>query len=153
MKIALKTLAASVWAATLLGSQSAMAVDALEVDDYVYVNSTGDNQTADVTVCDNFFDPPGCWYMSYNWLGAGEFTIYDLISGSTPFTMLVGDENEQGAADNALFIDASGKVGVGTSTPGDTAGSRLTVGLNDLGDASIFLPTPTANFALGNSGD
>jgi hypothetical protein len=29
----------------------------------------------------------------------------------------------------------------------------LTVGLNDLGDSSIFLPTPTANFALVNSGD
>ncbi len=153
MKIALKTLAASVWAATLMGSQSAMAqpVDALEVNDYVYVNSTGDNQTADVTVCDNFFSPSGCWYMSYNWLGTGDFTIYDLISGSTPFTILVGEE--EGAADNALFIDASGKVGVGTSTPGDTAGSRLTVGLNDLGDSSIFLPTPTANFALVNSGD
>jgi hypothetical protein len=153
MKIALKTLAASVWAATLMGSQSAMAqpVDALEVNDYVYVNSTGDNQTADVTVCDNFFSPSGCWYMSYNWLGTGDFTIYDLISGSTPFTIFVGEE--EGVADNALVIDASGKVGVGTSTPGDTAGSRLTVGLNDLGDSSIFLPTPTANFALVNSGD
>lgn len=145
MKFAIKTLAASVWAVTLLGSQSALAE--LEVDDFVLVNSTADNQTADVSVCDNFFTPEGCWSIFYNDKGAGEFSIYDWITATHPLTILVG------APDDSLFVDASGNVGVGTSTPGDTAGSRLTVGLNDLGDSSIFLPTPTANFALVNSGD
>jgi hypothetical protein len=131
----------------MFGSHSALAVAPLEVDDYVLVNSTGDNQTADVSVCDNFFTPEGCWSMFYNGRGAGEFSIYDWITGTYPVTILTG------APDDSLFVDGSGNVGVGTSTPGDTAGSRLTVGLNDLGDSSIFLPTPTANFALVNSGD
>ena len=110
MKIARKMLAASVWAVTLAGSQTALAE--LEVDDYVLVNATGDNQTADVSVCDNLFTPEGCWSMFYNDKGAGEFSIYDWVSVTHPFTILVG------APDDSLFIDASGNVGVGTSTPG-----------------------------------
>ena len=145
MKFSHKTLAASVCAITLAASQSALAE--LEVDDYVLVNSTADNQTADVSVCDNFFTPEGCWSMFYNGRGTGEFSIFDWIANTYPVTILTG------APDNTLFIDSTGKVGIGTSTPGDTAGSRLTVGLNTLGQASIFMPTPTANFALVNSGE
>lgn len=145
MKFDFKKLAVSLSALTIMTSLPALS--ALEEDDYILVNSTDNELTADVSVCDNFFTPEGCWSMFYNGRGNGEFSIYDWITVSYPLTILTG------APDDSLFIDSSGRVGLGTSTPGDTAGSRLTVGLNDLGQSSIFFPTPTANFALVNTGD
>ncbi len=59
--------------------------------------------------------------------GADRFSIEDTTAGKTPFTILAG------ASNNALFVDADGDVGLGTSVPenelhvvdGDTATLRL----------------------------
>jgi hypothetical protein len=59
--------------------------------------------------------------------GANKFSIDDIDSGRTPFTI------EAGTRSNALYVDDSGRVGLGTSTPaedlhiwyGDTPTIRL----------------------------
>ncbi len=59
--------------------------------------------------------------------GANKFSIDDIDSGRTPFTI------EAGAPSNSLYVDDAGKVGIGTSTPvvelhipnGDTPTLRL----------------------------
>jgi hypothetical protein len=59
--------------------------------------------------------------------GANKFSIDDIDSGKTPFTI------EAGTRANALYVDDSGRVGLGTSTPaedlhiwyGDTPTIRL----------------------------
>jgi len=59
--------------------------------------------------------------------GANELAIDDLDSGKTPFSILGGAPND------SLFVAATGRIGVGTSTPvrqmhllnGDTPGFRL----------------------------
>ena len=59
--------------------------------------------------------------------GANKFSIDDIDSGKTPFTI------EAGTRANALYVDGSGRVGLGTSTPsedlhiwyGDTPTVRL----------------------------
>lgn len=59
--------------------------------------------------------------------GANKFSIDDVDAGRTPFTI------EAGSRANALYVDASGRVGLGTSTPaedlhiwyGDTPTIRL----------------------------
>jgi hypothetical protein len=43
--------------------------------------------------------------------GANKFSIDDITGSKTPFTILAG------ARTNALFVNASGKIGIGTSTP------------------------------------
>ena len=43
--------------------------------------------------------------------GANKFSIDDIDAGNTPFTI------EAGAGSNALYVDDSGRVGLGTSTP------------------------------------
>lgn len=43
--------------------------------------------------------------------GADKFSIEDISGGRVPFTIIAG------APSNSLFVDSSGRVGVGTSTP------------------------------------
>lgn len=43
--------------------------------------------------------------------GANKFSIEDIDGGKTPFTILAG------APSNSLYVNASGNIGVGTSTP------------------------------------
>ena len=45
--------------------------------------------------------------------GADRFSIEDLTAGTTPLTV------RGGAPNNSLYIDPSGKIGLGTSTPAD----------------------------------
>ena len=51
------------------------------------------------------------WQITFNPGATNQFSIEDITGGTTPFTL------EAGAPNNSLFVDDSGKVGMGTSTP------------------------------------
>jgi len=58
--------------------------------------------------------PSNDWQITFNDSsngGANKFSIDDIDGGRTPFTI------EAGAPSNALYVDDSGRVGFGTSTP------------------------------------
>lgn len=63
--------------------------------------------------------------------GANFFAIEDTTGGRSPFMI------EAGAAENALFVDTNGRIGLGTSTPGTSlevlTGSTPTMRLNQDG--------------------
>ena len=67
-----------------------------------------------------FEDTSGAGFPSTDWQltandssagGANKFSIDDITGGRTPFTILAN------APSNSLFVDGSGRVGLGTSTP------------------------------------
>ena len=60
-----------------------------------------------------FIDPNNTWAAGVN-IGntlAGSFNVYDISNGRAPFTIA------EGAANNSLYINSTGNVGVGTASP------------------------------------
>lgn len=82
--------------------------------------------------------PSGDWRITINDSNDGGnsfFAVDDLDYGRRPFTI------EYGAADNALVLDSSGNVGVGTDTPLETlhvVGNALVTGNLELGSSRNY---------------